>query len=125
MKTNERGDVVISPDENLNNLIQEYIQTMEEGWLKTIPLLFNNMQDKRLMQGIIKQLEKICISVYKENEQNDFTDMIIELKGIIWHRMYIAGQKKNQISPYTKPSHYANIEKDQKQINHETLKKFQ
>ena len=121
MKTNERGDIVISPDDNLNEQIQELVNTKQDGWLKTIPLLFNYIESIKLMKGIINQLE-----IFNQNWENkELYNMICELNGMLWIKLYQKGQKKYVISPYKEPQDFEKVKVDQEEINKQTMLKFQ
>ena len=120
MVKNERGDIIISPDENINAQIQELIQTMEDGWLEKITLLFQYIKSSLLMQEIISQLENAntlwkCKNVY---------NTICELTGIYWQKHHEQGKKKltKLIFPV---EHYAEIHKDQLENNEKARIKFQ
>jgi hypothetical protein len=118
---NERGDIIISPDDNLNEQIQELINTKQDGWLKTIPLLFNYIESIKLMKGIINQLE-----IFNQNWENkEFYNMICELNEMLWIKLYQKGQKKSSISPYNEPQDFEKVKVDQEEINKQTMLKFQ
>jgi len=82
MQINERGDIVISSDNNIMQIIQEYIQTMEEGWLEKTLLLFRDIKSLNSMQSIIAQFEDINKS-WKSPEIMDF---ITQLHSIYWEK---------------------------------------
>lgn len=82
MQINERGDIVISSDNNIMQIIQEYIQTMEEGWLEKTLLLFRDIESLNSMQSIIAQFENINKS-WKSPEIMDF---ITQLHSIYWEK---------------------------------------
>ena len=115
METNERGDIIISPDDNLNEQIQELLITKQDGWLKTIPLLFNYIESLKLMKEIICQFEVLN----KSWISGELHDMICELNGILWIKLYEKGQKKSLISPH-KPQDFEKVKADQEEINKQT-----
>lgn len=120
MQANERGDIIISPDENINQQIQELVQTMEDGWIQKTMLLFQYIESQLLMQKIISQLENLNVSWKSEEVEN----AICELNGIYWKQHYEKGKKKLTKLIFPVES-YAGIHKDQLEINEKARIKFQ
>lgn len=120
MQTNERGDIIISTDDNINEQIQELIRTLEDSQLQKITLLFECIGSPLLRQEIISQLETAntlwkCKNVY---------NTICELKNIHWKQHHEKGKKK--LTKLTFPvESYAAIHKDQLEINEKARIKFQ
>lgn len=120
MQTNERGDVVVSPDENIKQLIKEYMQTMEEGWLQKTLFLFREIENIKLMQPIISEFENIN----KSWKSPEIAGFITQLHGIYWQKHQAKGKKflEKLVFP---AEHYASIYKDQLENNEKARIKFQ
>ena len=119
MQVNERNDIIVSPDENINQQIQELIRTMQEAWLENITLLFKYVESHLLMNEIISQLENLNSSWKSEEVKNT----ICELNGIYWQKHQEKGKKK--LTKLVFPvEHYAAIYKDQLQNNRNAIAKW-
>ena len=105
--------------DSINEQIQERFRTLEEGWLENIVKDFQKIESSLLMHDIIKQLETANILWQCENVEN----AICELNGIYWKQHHEKGKKKLTKLIFPVES-YAEIHKDQLEINAKTKAKW-
>ena len=106
--------------DNINEQIQERFRTLEEGWIENIVKDFQEIESSLLMHDIIKQLETANILWQCENIDN----AISQLYGIFRQRHHEKGEKKLTKLIFPVES-YAEIHKDQLEINEKARIKFQ
>ena len=74
METNERGDVIISPDDNIISLINEFISTLPDGYIEIVETLLAELP--------IEIQEKFAIEIEKMTPSRPLThDLFKSLAG--------------------------------------------
>jgi di/tripeptidase len=112
MQINERGDIVISQEDNAISLINELLLTLPDGYIDAIEILLNELS--------IKQQKKFAIEI----EKKQLLELSSRAWGVYWKSNYEASVKKSLCSPY-KLTTQVLIKQDQEKINQETQIKFQ
>ena len=108
MQKNERGDIVISQEDNVISLINELLLTLPDGYIDTIEILLNELS--------IENQEKFVIEI----EKKQLHELASRASGIYWKSHYEISKKK-----YFQGFDYAKVKEDQERINQETQIKFQ
>ena len=112
MEINERGDIVISQEDNAISLINELLLTLPDGYIDTIEILLNELS--------IENQEKFVIEI----EKKQLHELASRAWGVYWKSNYEVSVKKSLCSPY-KLTTQVLIKQDQERINQETQIKFQ
>ena len=112
MQKNERGDIVISQEDNAISLINELLLTLPDGYINAIEILLNELS--------IKQQKKFAIEI----EKKQLHELSSRAWGVYWKSNYEVSVKKSLCSPY-KLTTQVLIKQDQERINQETQIKFQ
>jgi|688.fasta_scaffold35982_16 hypothetical protein len=108
MQTNERGDTLISPDDNIISLINEFISTLPDGYIEIVETLLAELP--------IEIQEKFAIEI----EKKQLKDLASRAWGIYWKSHYEISKKK-----YLQGFDYDKVKMDQEEINKQTMLKFQ
>jgi len=108
MQKNERGDIVISQEDNVISLINELLLTLPDGYIDTIEILLNELS--------IENQEKFVIEI----EKKQLHELSSRAWGVYWKSHYEISKKK-----YFQGFDYAKVKEDQERINQETQIKFQ
>ena len=82
MEINERGDIVISQEDNAISLINELLLTLPDGYIDTIEILLNELS--------IENQEKFVIEI----EKKQLHDLASRASGIYWKSHYEISKKK-------------------------------
>ena len=107
METNERGDVIISPDDNIISLINEFISTLPDGYIEIVETLLAELP--------IEIQEKFAIEI----EKKQLKDLASRAWGIYWKSHYEISKKK-----YFQGFDYEKVKADQEEINKQTRLKY-
>ena len=108
MQTNERGDIIISPNDNIISLINEFISTLPDGYIEIVETL--------LIELPIEIQEKFAIEI----EQKQLQELASRAWGIYWKSHYEISKKK-----YFQGFDYEKVKADQEEINKKTMLKFE
>lgn len=108
MQTNQRGDIIISPNDNIISLINEFILTLPDGYIEIVETLLADLP--------IELQEKFAIEI----EQKQLQKLASRAWGVYWKSHYEISKKQ-----YFQGFDYEKVKTDQEEINKQTMLKFQ